>query len=51
MVIISAGIQPNSGIAKEAGLHVGARVGVVVNRHLETEDERKEAAAGRRRTW
>lgn len=38
IVIISAGITPNSELADQAMLHVGARGGVVVNRHLETED-------------
>jgi len=38
LVIISAGIQPNSEIADASQLAVGARGGVIVNRHLETQD-------------
>ena len=36
LVIISAGITPNSELAQEAGLEVGLRGGIVVNNHLET---------------
>lgn len=38
LVIVSAGIQPNSELAAEAGLAVGARGGIVVDAHLETND-------------
>ena len=38
LVIVSAGIQPNSELADDAGLAVGARGGITVNAHLETED-------------
>lgn len=38
LVVISAGIAPVTELAAEAGLAVGTRGGVVVNRHLETED-------------
>lgn len=38
LVIISAGIVPNSEIADSAGLTVGLRGGVVVNEQLETSD-------------
>lgn len=38
LVVISAGITPATELADEAGLAVGARGGVVVNAHLETED-------------
>ncbi len=40
LVIVSAGITPNSELAETADLKVGARGGVVVNDQLETEDER-----------
>lgn len=38
LVILSAGITPNSEIAADSGLATGARGGVVVNEHLETQD-------------
>lgn len=38
LVLISAGIQPNSELAEEANLPVGVRGGIVVNDDLETED-------------
>lgn len=38
LVLISAGIRPNSEIAEAAGFPVGVRGGVVVNDDLETED-------------
>lgn len=38
-VVISAGISPNSQLATEAVLSTGVRGGIVVNDHLETEDE------------
>ena len=38
LVVISAGISPESTVAEEAGLSVGVRGGVVVDDHLETED-------------
>ncbi|MGJ8634571.1 MAG: FAD-dependent oxidoreductase [Luteolibacter sp.] len=38
IVLVSAGISPNSGIAEEAGLPCGVRGGVIVNDLLETED-------------
>lgn len=39
LVVISAGITPNSELAKEANLEVGLRGGVVVNSHFETSNE------------
>ncbi|MDQ8192019.1 FAD-dependent oxidoreductase [Roseibacillus persicicus] len=36
LVIISAGITPNSELAKEAGLDTGLRGGIVVDNHFET---------------
>ena len=38
LVLISAGITPNSELAETAGLPTGIRGGIVVNDHLETED-------------
>ena len=38
LVILAVGIVANSEIAREAGLHVGATGGIVVNRRLETSD-------------
>ncbi|MCI2106669.1 MAG: FAD-dependent oxidoreductase [Intestinimonas sp.] len=38
LVILSIGIRPNSALAKEAGLDINARGGVVVNDHLQTSD-------------
>ncbi|MEM9480670.1 MAG: FAD-dependent oxidoreductase [Verrucomicrobiota bacterium] len=40
MIIVSAGIIPNSEIAGEADLTVGARGGVVVDDQLETKDDK-----------
>lgn len=40
MVIVSAGIGPRDDLAKETGLAVGERGGVVVNDRLETSDTR-----------
>ncbi|MEM0897526.1 MAG: FAD-dependent oxidoreductase [Verrucomicrobiota bacterium] len=40
MIIVSAGIVPNSELADEADLPVGARGGVVVDDQLETMDDR-----------
>ena len=36
MVILSIGVRPNSQLAKEAGLMLNARGGVVVNSHMQT---------------
>ena len=38
MVILSAGIRPNIELAKDAGLEIGKRGGVKVNRYLNTSD-------------
>ncbi len=38
MVVISAGISPRDELAKECGLEVGTRGGVVVNNHMQTGD-------------
>lgn len=38
MLVISAGIKPRDELAKQAGLSVGTRGGIVVNDHLQTSD-------------
>ena len=38
LVILSIGVRPNSQIAKEAGLEVNARGGIIVNDRLQTSD-------------
>ena len=38
MVIVSAGIKPRDELARQAGLDVGPRGGIVVNDHLQTSD-------------
>ena len=38
LVILSIGVRPNSQIAKEAGLEVNARGGIIVNERLQTSD-------------
>lgn len=38
IVILSIGVRPNSQIAKEAGLELNARGGIVVNDHMQTAD-------------
>ena len=38
IVILSIGVRPNSQIAKEAGLELNARGGIVVNDHMQTSD-------------
>ncbi|MDR7857694.1 FAD-dependent oxidoreductase [Tissierella sp.] len=39
MIILSIGIRPNGELAKEAGLEVNQRGGVVVDRYLRTDDD------------
>ena len=39
LVIISAGITPNSELADQSGIEVGVRGGIVVDHHLETSEE------------
>ncbi|MEZ4287251.1 MAG: nitrite reductase large subunit NirB [Polyangiales bacterium] len=39
MIVVSAGIVPNDDLARESGLEVGKRAGVVVNDLLQTTDE------------
>lgn len=38
MVLLSIGVRPNSQLAKEAGLKVNARGGIVVNPYMQTSD-------------
>jgi NADPH-dependent 2,4-dienoyl-CoA reductase/sulfur reductase-like enzyme len=38
MVILSIGVRPESSLAKEAGLELGERGGIVVNEYLQTSD-------------
>ncbi|MGY3794199.1 nitrite reductase large subunit NirB [Aquimarina sp. 433] len=39
MLVVSAGIRPRDEVAKEAGLEVGTRGGIVVNQQMQTSDE------------
>jgi len=39
MVISAIGVKPEASLAKDAGLAIGARGGIVVNEHLQTTDE------------
>lgn len=38
LVILSAGVRPNSQLARAAGLDIGERGGIVVNTHMRTSD-------------
>ena len=38
LVILSVGVRPDVGLAREAGLEIGARGGIAVNSHLRTSD-------------
>jgi NADPH-dependent 2,4-dienoyl-CoA reductase/sulfur reductase-like enzyme/rhodanese-related sulfurtransferase len=38
LVVLGVGVRPESGLAKAAGLEVGARGGIHVNEHLQTSD-------------
>ncbi len=38
MVILSIGVRPDTKLAREAGLEIGGRGGIVVNEHLQTSD-------------
>ncbi len=39
MIVLSAGVTPNSALAKNAGLELGDSGGIKVNEHLQTSDE------------
>ncbi|WP_298312813.1 nitrite reductase large subunit NirB [uncultured Aquimarina sp.] len=39
MLVVSAGIRPRDEVAKECGLEVGTRGGIVVNQKMQTSDE------------
>jgi len=39
LVIVAAGIRPNTEIAEEAGIPCGVRGGIIINNHMETEVE------------
>ena len=36
MVVIVTGVKPNSKVAQEAGITIGKRKGIIVNKHMET---------------
>lgn len=38
LVLLSIGVRPNSELAKEAGIAVGARGGIIVNEQMETQE-------------
>ncbi len=38
LVILAIGVRPNSGLAKEAGLKLNERGGIIVDEHMRTED-------------
>ncbi|MDR0442687.1 MAG: FAD-dependent oxidoreductase [Treponema sp.] len=39
MVIMAIGVRPESGIAKDAGLAINERGGIIVNEHMKTSDD------------
>lgn len=39
MVLLSIGVRPNSGLARDAGLTLNSRGGIVVNEYLQTSDK------------
>jgi len=39
MLVVSAGIRPRDEVARESGLEVGTRGGIVVNQHMQTSDK------------
>ncbi len=39
LIILSIGVRPENKLAKEAGLEIGGRGGIVVNEYLQTSDE------------
>ena len=38
LAVVATGVRPNSGLAADAGLEVGALRGIVVNEHMQTSD-------------
>jgi NADPH-dependent 2,4-dienoyl-CoA reductase/sulfur reductase-like enzyme/rhodanese-related sulfurtransferase len=38
LALLAIGVKPNSGLAKDAGLDIGATGGIAVNQHLQTSD-------------
>ena len=38
LVLLAIGVQPNTGLAKDAGLEIGTTGGIAVNQHLQTSD-------------
>jgi NADPH-dependent 2,4-dienoyl-CoA reductase/sulfur reductase-like enzyme/rhodanese-related sulfurtransferase len=44
LVLLSVGVRPNSGLAKDAGLEIGASGGIRVNERMETSDPKILAA-------
>ncbi len=42
--VLAAGVRPNSALAREAGLALGARGGILTDEHMRTSDERIYAA-------
>jgi NADPH-dependent 2,4-dienoyl-CoA reductase/sulfur reductase-like enzyme/rhodanese-related sulfurtransferase len=38
LVVIAIGVKPNAGLAREAGIEIGATGGIVVDEHLRTSD-------------
>lgn len=39
MLVISAGIRPRDSLARDCGLQIGSRGGIVVNKYMQTSDE------------
>lgn len=38
LVILSAGVRPNTSLARDAGLQIGPRGGITVDTHMQTSD-------------
>ena len=51
MVVFSAGIRPNDGLARAAGLEIAARGGVVVDEHCRTPGDANVYAIGECAAW
>jgi nitrite reductase (NADH) large subunit len=51
MVVFSAGIRPNDALAREAGLEIAARGGVVVDEHCRTSRDPSVYAIGECASW